>query len=295
MRRVDDLIAHAAAADAGASVLVTGAAGTGKQHVARELHARSRRSAMPFVAVRCAALDDRALDVALFAPAEGAAVRRAAGGTIFIDDLGAMPAGAQIKLLGALQARTFDVRFVVATTVDPARLVEQGKLRAALHRRIDAIRIDLPALRDRREDVLPLARMFLDRAKQERSDEDALVLSAATSAALVAYDWPGNVSQLRDTIVDVAASFHAGEVPLDALPLEMRRGASEPPIDLASLPYREMLAATRDRSSRDYLSAVLRAVGGNVTQAAERAGIERESLHRLLKRYGLDANEFRPG
>lgn len=278
MRAVVERVEQAAATSA--PVLLTGETGTGKELIAEELHRRSPRASGPFVVLDLSgALDETKLV---------ATVRSSAGGTLFLDAITELPVALQLPLVRVLQPRAeepVDVRIVSATTMDAAEAVASGRLREDLYYRLNVVGIHVPPLRDRLDDIAPLALEL--RPRELRFSDDAL-------AALTAYSWPGNVRQLENAIAHAAAATRGDEIKREALPEEIVNAATaEPEVDLAALSYREVLALSRDRMTRDYLIALLKAVKGNVTQAAERAGVERESVHRLLKRYGLRADDYR--
>ena len=295
------------------TVLISGESGTGKELVARAIHARNSRRAGPFIAISCGALPDGLIEAELFGVAAGSLVgagsgrhglfQQASGGTLFLDDVAELPLPLQAKLLRALQEHAVrrvggtaeepvDVRILAATRGDLELLVGEGRFREDLFYRLKVVSIRLPPLRERRDDIAALAGMFLARAASARGA--AVTLSAEVRTVLEAYDWPGNVRQLENAMAHAAAVTIEDAIGVGALPDEIRRVSDvSTPVDLATLPYKEILAHSRDRSSKEYFVALLKAVQGNVTQAAERAGIERESLHRLLKRYGLRAEDFR--
>jgi two-component system response regulator HydG len=288
MRRAFDLAMHAARSTA--PVLLTGEVGTGKKHVAHEIHARGETSAGPFVSIRCASLDESSLDGELFGDPtrpDKSALERARGGTLLLDDVGALSAALQLKLLTTLQRGT-NARVVASWSLRRGD-EHRAEFRPALRRHLAATEIHLPPLRQRREDILPLARAFLARGMGV-DHPSRFALSPAAASALEGYAWPENVRQLESAIERAKDLVAEGELTLEAFPDYVR---SEPVLDLASLSYREMLVATRDRSTREYLARVLANLDGNVARAAAHAGIERESMYRLLKRYGLDANTFR--
>lgn len=303
MQSVLDVIGRTAALDV--AVLIIGERGTGRDLVAREIHARSTRSSGPFAAMKCGALAAEATEAELFGMGKGALtaepaarsglLHEASGGTLFLDDLAELPRTLQERLLRALVDGTederADVRIIAGASVDAESLVADGRLREDLLYRLNVVALRLPPLRERTEDIGPLADAFLARSPRRAP----LTLSTEARARLEAFDWPGNVRQLENTIARAAAISPGEEIQIDALPAEVQGARiATSPVDLATLPYREILAQSRDRGSKEYFMALLKAVGGNVTQAAERAGIHRESLHRLLKRYGLRAEDYRP-
>lgn len=314
MATVFDLIDRAARSDA--TVLVTGESGTGKELAARAIHARSSRAARRFVAVNCGALPEALIESELFGHVRGSFTgavankrglfEEASGGVLFLDEIGELPLSVQVKLTRALQERTIrrvggtdeqpvDVRVVAATNVELARAVEAGRFREDLYYRLNVFAIALPSLRERRDDIPLLANALLARAvasaglPPKRLSPEALDL-------LVRYDWPGNVRQLENALARAAAVTAGETLPAEALPPEVGRDGGSPAASqpLAALSYHEAIASERARTTREYLIAVLREVQGNVTAAAERAGIERESFHRLMKRHGVRAEDFRP-
>lgn len=312
MQDAVELVSRAAANDAG--VLITGESGTGKELLARELHSRSARAASRFVAVRCGALPETLMEAELFGVVKGALTaatsgrpglfQQASGGTVLLDEITELPLALQTKLVrvlqhgavravGGIDDEPVDVRVIAATSADVEQAQAEGKLRDDLYYRLNVVSIRVPPLRARREDVPALATEFLERVSAGRPGGPQRFAKDALDA-LCAYTWPGNVRQLENAVVSASSVSADAEVGRDALPEEVTQaGLPEPSTDLASLPYREVLAVSRDQISKEYLIAVLKAVKGNVTQAADRAGVERESLHRLLKRYGLRADDFR--
>jgi len=313
MQRVFDLLQRAAATDA--TVLISGESGTGKELAARAIHFGSARESRPFIAVNCGAIPDTLIESELFGYVRGAftganADRRglmeeANGGTLFLDEVGELPLGLQVRFTRALQERVVrpvgatkerkvDVRVVSATNVDLKSAVADRAFREDLYYRLNVFPIRLPPLRDRREDIPLIAAHLLERHSQrlgiriEGFEPEAL-------SALMQYDWPGNVRELENAIERGLAVSSAARLPLDALPDEIRKAAVHHPGlgQVSDLSYRAAVDLARDRASRDYLLALMRACSGNVTQAAERAAMERESLHRLLKRYGIRPEDFR--
>jgi len=311
MQETIELVARAAATDT--TVLITGESGTGKELLARVLHSRSARSTARFVAVRCGALPDAIMEAELFGVADGPPTaptttrpglfQQTSGGTLLLDEIAELPDALQTKLVRALQHRAvrrvggaddepIDVRVIAAASSEVEQAMKDGRLREDLYYRLNVVSIRVPALRERREDISALALEFLERANDTRPGAQHFTQDALD--ALSAYAWPGNVRQLENAVVGAAAVTIGAEIGREALPEEVTRvGSLEASIDLASLPYREVLAVSRHQISKEYLIAVLKAVKGNVTQAADRAGVERESLHRLLKRYGLRADDYR--
>lgn len=314
MRPVIEAIARAAASDA--PVLVAGESGTGKALVARTIHERSHRSERRFVAVNCGALGEDTIDSELFGWVRGAVagavgarrgvLEEAAEGTLFLDEVEALPRAVQVKVeraledrvihrLGSSEEHAIDVRLVVATDTDLAAAVQQGRFRPELYDRLNVLAIDIPALRDRKADIPALVDALLRRVTAT-STAPAPALAEDALEKLMSYDWPGNVRQLENVLARAVASGASAVLSAAALPTEVRsseRGRTPASASLTSLPYREAIAVERERATREYLIALLHDVQGNVTHAAERAGIERESFHRLMKRHGVRAEDYR--
>jgi DNA-binding NtrC family response regulator len=227
------------------------------------------------------------------------------GGTLFLDEVGELPLAAQVKLNRTLQekeirrvgdntATTVDVRVVAATCRDLKAELQAGRFREDLFYRLNVFPIRMPSLRERREDIPLLAAHFL--AKYAGAFQRSLAgLTPDALRALTGYAWPGNVRELehaveRAVVVATGAEIDARDLPED---LRENRGENLPIETLVKLPYREALNTAKNRFTRDYLAALMREFEGNVTRAAERAAIERESLHRLLRRHGVRSDDFK--
>ena len=301
--RLKDMIERVA--DADASVLITGESGTGKELVARALHTRGRRSNGPFVAINCAAMPETLLESELFGHARGAftdarAARtglfvQANGGTLFLDEIGELPLGLQPKLLRALQERKvrplggdgevpFDARVIAASNRDLATLVDDGRFREDLFFRINVIHLELPPLRARAGDVLPLAQEFVRRICA-RSGKAVTGLSPQAAEKLLAYPWPGNVRELQNCIERAVTLARYDQVMVDDLSEKIRAYhpshvlvASDDPSELVPM----------DEVERRYVLRVMEAVGGNKTLAARVLGFDRKTLYRKLDRYGAE-------
>lgn len=313
MRDVYELVQRAAKLDI--TVLLAGETGTGKELVARAIHHHSGRRDARFVAVNCGALPTELVESELFGHAKGAFTgahapkeglfEEAAGGTLFLDEIGDLPSTVQVKLNRALQEKVIrrvgattevpvDVRVIAASHRDLKDEVQAGRFRQDLFYRLNVFPITLPPLRERREDISLLAAHFL--TKYGKVHERALQrFEPEMLRALTTYSWPGNVRELENVIERAVAISDGPTIKVDALPPEVRgtEGAQLPTEVLVKMPYREAVDLARNRVSRDYLVALMRELGGNVTHAAERAGMERESLHRLLKRYGVRSEDFK--
>lgn len=302
MRRLMAQLQRAAQSDV--SVLILGETGSGKEVVARAIHETSRRASGPFETVDCGALAPALVASELFGHEKGAftgadqryigAFERADGGTLFLDELGELPASLQPVLLGALERRSFrrvggteridvDVRLLSATNRDLRSEVNRGTFRQDLYYRTAVLRLTVPPLRDRPEDLPLLAEHFLRLAGFDGALEEVLPPSAL--AALRAHRWPGNVRELRNF---VEAALAMGEAPgLESDGLAVDRSAPAPFEALLELPYKDARARVLDDFERTFLEALLSRSGGNVSEAARQSKIHRSYLIEMLKRHGL--------
>ncbi len=291
-------------ADTDAGVVIEGETGTGKELVARMLHARSRRRDGPLLAVNCGALTDTLLAAELFGHVKGAFTgavsdragrfEEAEGGTLFLDEVGELSPASQVKLLRAVQAgeitrvgesrpRSVDVRIVAATNRDLAAMTAEGTFREDLYYRLRVVGLRVPPLRQRREDIPDLVAHFVQRFSR-KYDRAIRGCSGEAMALLTAHDWPGNVRQLEHAIEHAFVVTPAGADLLEAasLPPEVRDGDGEP----AAEPSRPAPAGG-DRRKRTV--GALEAAGGNKARAARMLGITRAGLYKRLKRLGIDA------
>jgi DNA-binding NtrC family response regulator len=303
------------------TVLILGESGTGKELTARAIHQHSSRVDKPFVAVNCSAIPVDLVESELFGHVRGAftgatATREglfetANHGTIFLDEVGDLPPLAQVKLLRALQegeikrvgsneTRIVDVRVVAATNVDLRSRIATGRFREDLFYRLNVIAINLPALRDRREDIPLLAYHFLQKYAG-RASRTIHKISPDAMRLLQQQQWPGNVRELEnaieyavvfcreDTIVpqDLPFARAAGSIPSDASP----NAGSQVLSALLDLPYREAKQQAVARFETAYFSALLDRAGGNVSEAARQAGLDRSNFRRASKRAGVSARD----
>jgi two-component system response regulator HydG len=273
-----------------APVVLTGEPGTGKEIAAREIH--RVRGEGRFVAVTCGGVSETWLDAELFGTTGPLAdPQRETIGTLFLDDVDDLPATLQAKLIRVLGDDTPDVRrprVVAATARDLERLVNDGGFRRDLYYWLNVVSIRIPPLRERTEDIALLAARFLHLAAV-RFGTTARRLAPDALAALEAATWPGNVRELRHAIEHAATATDGEIVEIEHLP-EGLQGVA-PPAPAGT--YKAALERAADTAGRDYLIHVLRSTGGNVTRAAAEAGVERETLHRLLRRHGVDPSRFR--
>jgi DNA-binding NtrC family response regulator len=295
MRRVQKAIGLAA--DEDAAVLILGETGTGKELVARALHDYGRRRANAFVAVNCAAIPAELLESELFGHVKGAftgaaadragAFRAADGGTLLLDEIGDMPMAMQAKILRVLQDKIVtpvggkpvevDVRVIAATHRDLPGLVAAGAFRADLYYRLNVLPIVLPPLRERREDVIPLAEHFLRLAAGAQAPKR---LTAAAEERLRAYAWPGNVRELKNAL-ERATVLVRGNV-IDAADLDL--AGADPSLGVAA---EADLPGAVARLEREMIRRTLEACGGNRAEAARRLNINRQLLYTKMQRYGL--------
>ena len=292
MRAVYSFASKVAASDA--TVLISGETGTGKELLARAVHRTSPRGREPFVAVACSSLPETLIEAELFGHERGAftgasAARRgrfeaAERGTIFLDEIGELSPNMQVKLLRVLQERTFErlgsnqlrsmeARIICATNRDLMERVKAGAFRADLYYRLNTIEIKLPALRERRDDIVVLAYSFLH-TQAERHRRPARRISAAAMAALQEYEWPGNIRELQNAIERAVVVCDGPEVRIEHLPSQFAAWDME----LEDNSFDEEVRAFKRRLIR----RVLLAFDNNKLQAARSLKIARSSLHRLI-------------
>ncbi len=303
-------MARVAPTDLTATIL--GETGTGKELVARTLHARSLRFDQPLVYVNCAALPESIAESELFGHVRGAFTgavadrmgrfELASGGTLFLDEIGELPRSVQPLLLRALQhgevqrvgadrVLRADVRVLAATNRDLAAEVKAGRFRADLFHRLMVYPLHVPPLRERGDDVLILAGHFAAQARM-RLGTGPIRLTPAARERLLAYDWPGNVRELEHGILRAAiraAEGHPGQpILLDAPHLGLDGGDSAPPVPAPIAGFVPLpLAGAVERFQREYVTATVASCGGNWAEAARRLGVDRGNLHRLARRLGL--------
>jgi DNA-binding NtrC family response regulator len=304
MRAAVELLAAAAQSDA--PVLITGESGTGKELAAAFVHERSARSSGPFVKVNCAAIPSGLLEAEMFGAAAGAftgATRAregrldaAAGGTLLLDEIAEMDAGLQAKLLRAIQEKEYeplggarprraDVRIVASTNRPIAAAIRSGAFREDLYFRLNVFEVALPPLRERRADVVPLARAFV----RELAGERPRRLAPETEAALAAHSWPGNVRELRNAVERAVILARGGVVHPEHLPPNVAIAAAGAAAAAAETAPAPRAGTSVHEMERQLIVETLARTSGNRTRAAESLGMSRRALLYKLKRYGIEA------
>jgi DNA-binding NtrC family response regulator len=282
------------------TVLIGGESGTGKEVLARYIHDASLRADGPFLSINCGALPETLLESELFGHVKGSftgAVRdkqglfaAARGGTFFLDEVGEMPPSLQVKLLrvlqqrevipvGATEALPVDVRIIAATNRELEEEVRRGNFRSDLFYRLNVLAMDLPPLRDRRDDLLLLIDRFLQDLASDRNMEVKALTAEALDAVMV-YEWPGNVRELQNALEHATVLTKGNLIEPQHLPERITRQKKEPLVADRAQPN-----PTLDLIERAYIMFVLQAEGGNKTRAAEALGIDPSTLYRKLSRY----------
>jgi DNA-binding NtrC family response regulator len=286
------------------NVLITGENGTGKELIARTIHAKSAVAPRPFIAINCGALSDTLLESQLFGHRKGAftgaiedhegVFQAADGGTLLLDEIAEIPLALQVKFLRAIQEKEVtplgstrpvrvDVRLIASTNRDLEALVAEGRFRSDLFYRLNVVPIHLPALRQRREDIPLLVSHFVEDFSRAYGVEPKRVTAAAMER-IAAYHWPGNIRELQNAIERAFALSSSPEIDVHDLPPAVLRGDPRPQPAAADLgepiPFEDM--------ERRNILAALRSAGGNKNEAARLLGIDRQRLYRKIEKYGLD-------
>ena len=315
MRKVFDLIEQIG--PLGSTVLINGETGTGKELVANAIHAADNRRKGPFLALNCAALTDSLLESELFGHERGAftgADKRkrgrfelADGGTLFLDEVGDVSTAMQSKLLRVLQVGRFervggtesiqvDVRIVAASNKRLEDEVKAGRFRADLFYRLNVIRIELPPLRERAEDIPLLALHFLDRLTQ-MSTPPVTEIDSDAMQTLIGYTWPGNIRELENAIKAAVAMAEGSIIHRDALPATVapraRRAAGTQSLIDIERPLPDLANDLIGRVERDYFTRLLARYKGNVARCAKHSGLSRRSVTQKLQKYDLDRARFK--
>ncbi len=282
-------------------VFISGEPGTGKDIAARSIHRLSQRAGGAFMAVNCAILRPERLEIELFgAGADAGVLEKADGGTLLLDEVADMPLETQAKIVRVLQEQKFqrvgsqaqievDVRIIASSNRDIQGLIDSGKFRQDLFYRLNVVPIEMPPLRDHPQDIPHLVPHFA-RIFSQQSGIQACAFSDSALAAMQAYDWPGNVRQLRNVVEwTMIMGNTAGAVEASQLPAVICAGAAGPEsgngttMNLIAMPLRE----AREVFERDYLLAQIKRFGGNISKTAQFVEMERSALHRKLKQLGV--------
>ena len=287
-----------------ATVLIAGETGTGKEIVARAIHYQSSRHAKPFVPINCGALPDQLIENELFGHAQGAytgastsekgLLAEAEGGTLFLDEIDALSASAQVKLLRFLQdreyrplgsprSRTAEVRIIAATSANLLKQVQVKQFRSDLYYRLHIVTLHLPRLCERIDDIPLLAKFFL-----RRHGHESLRFAQGCLPKLVAYDWPGNIRELEGVIQRGIVMTSSPTLQPKDIKLPKANQSDGSRLDC----FRQAKTRAIEQFEFSYLTNILTAHGGNVTQAAKSAGKERRSFQRLLRKHGLKRRAF---
>jgi DNA-binding NtrC family response regulator len=312
MHDVFELISHVA--ETNSTVLIVGETGTGKELVARAVHDASPRRAAPFVAVNCAALPESLLESELFGHEKGAFTSAAGqrkgrfelahGGTIFLDEVGEIPLAMQAKLLRVLQERRFervggsqsvevDVRVVAATNRDLLRLAREGKFREDLYYRLNVVKIDLPPLHERPEDIALLAEHFVQ--KFSRPGISPKQIAPEAMEALLQHRWPGNIRELENAIERACVTSRDDVIRPENLPAEIlkpNRPRYQLPVDL-SRPLTEQLTELTAAFEERYLRRALKRTRGHIGRTAHLTGLSRRTITEKLALYQIEKAEFK--
>jgi DNA-binding NtrC family response regulator len=304
------------------TVLICGETGVGKERLARAIHAEGERAGKPFVSVNAAAIPENLLESELFGHVRGSftgasETRRgcfveAAGGTLFLDEIGEMPLHLQVKLLHVLQDGSFrpvgseetetsDARVIAATNRDLADAVAEGRFRQDLLYRLDVVRLEIPPLRERREDIPQLVGRLLRHLRVTAARPEVTGLTEGALERLVAHDWPGNVREMMNVLERALLLTEGARIGEEQLPEGLGATArtsavpgGEVPSDWLDRTLPEVRDEIVERVEKAYLAGLLERTGGRVGEAAERAGISTRSMYDRMRRFGLQKEDFKP-
>ena len=295
------------------SVLVTGESGTGKELIARAIHSKSSRSGGPFVPINCGAIPENLLESELFGHEKGSftgAHATKAGkfetadhGTLFLDEIGELPPALQVKLLRFLQDQVVervgggapiqvDVRVIAATNRNLEEMIAEKTFREDLFYRIDTVRISLPPLRERGDDILLLATRFLHRYSAEYS-RGVKAFSREAIEAINSYSWPGNVRELDNRVMRAVIMSTSGQIRPSDLDIPSGGGGERETGSAFDVAAGVPLKEARERLEKEMVIAALLRSSGNVSASAAELGVSRPTLHDLMKKHGIDADDFR--
>ncbi len=304
MRKILEMTEKVASTDA-ATVLIQGESGTGKEMIAQAVHHLSKRSHMPFIALNCAGVSEQLLENELCGHEKGAytdakglkrgLLELADGGSLFLDEIGDMGQGMQAKILRLIEQKTFrrigglkdlhvDVRIITATNKDLKKLMVEGRFREDLFYRINVVTVHIPALRERREDILPLAKHFVDKYNED-FHKVVRKISKEVENFFMAYDWPGNVRELKNVIERAMILGEGDSLVMEHLPREIVSGNQEQIMAGFNLP-REGISM--DKLEESLVREALIMTGGNQTKASMLLGMSRDSLRYRMQKFGIE-------
>lgn len=305
MKNLIELIKKVALQDL--NVLIVGESGTGKELVARSIHQLSKGSVNPFVPVNCGALPESLFESELFGHEKGAftgavtskpgLLEFAEGGTFFFDEIGDMSLNLQVKLLRMLEEKkirrvggqkeiNINVRIVAATNKNLEKLVEEGKFREDLYYRINSLRIEVPPLRERVEDIIPLVKYYLHEYCHS-ADKFERKLTPEAEDALKNYSWPGNVRELQNIVSRLSFLCSNEVIKVEDLPMPLIKKQSFYDDNIFKLNYKDAKDKVIEKFELEYLTYYLKKNNGNISKTAEECGIDRRSIHRLISKYHI--------
>ena len=305
MRKILEMTGKVAGTDV-ATVLIQGESGTGKEMIAQSVHDLSKRSNMPFVAVNCAGVAEHLLENDLCGHEKGAytdanvlkkgLLEIADGGALFLDEIGDMSQGMQAKILRLIEQKTFrrvggvkdirvDVRIIAATNKDLRKLMAEGKFREDLFYRINIVALRIPALRERRDDILPLANHFVDRYNRD-FHKTVRKISKEVEHFFMVYDWPGNVRELKNVIERAMILGEGDTLLLEHLPMEIVYGNQEQVVAGLNLPQEGI---SMEKLEEWLVRKALMMTSGNQTKSATLLGITRDSLRYRMQKFGIES------
>jgi len=288
------------------SVLIQGESGTGKELVSKAIHKLSSRADKPLIAINCSAIPENLMESELFGYEKGAftdakAMKKgvfelAHGGTLFLDEISSMKLSLQPKLLRVLETQSFrriggttdikiDVRIIAATNQDLKECVDNGTFREDLYYRLKVMVINLPPLRERVEDIIPMAKLFIEQNNNEFS-KNIIGFTEEAEKLLLNYDWPGNVRELKNVMERAAILCQDNIIDVDHLPIELRTASPKEPKPMPSLPLSDEAVSLQDME-RKHIIEILQRFDGNKSKAARVLNISRSTLREKLKQYGI--------
>ena len=303
MQELEELIGAMAPSDA--NVLITGESGVGKEVVANVIHSKSRRAGKPLVKLNCAAFPQTMIESELFGYVKGAftgamndfpgMIAEARGGTLFLDEISEMPADLQTRFLRVLQEREYrslgstrmlkaDFRVITATNRPIAQALAENRLRSDLYYRINTFQIEVPPLRERKEDIPPLVNTFVQRFAEQLGKAEPTIVPEAFQK-LLDYSWPGNVRELQNAIEYAVVLARNDIIGIKELPTEIQL---PPALQTSPAPVRRSGVASLDDMERETILQALTQTHGNKKKAAELLGIQRPTLYNKLKRYAIE-------